>query len=78
MVTGGSQGGGHLHLEAHPDWPTSGAATAVHVWEDVPPSALPQVPAWGFVKSKDGSGPTQPGLTLWLEHSWASLAPHFL
>ena len=34
MVTGGSQGGGHLHLEAHPDWPTSGAATATHVsWE---------------------------------------------
>lgn len=34
MVTGGSQGEGHLHLEAHPDWPTSGTATAVHVsWE---------------------------------------------
>ena len=36
------------------------------------------VPTWGFVKFKDGSSPTWPGLTLWFEHSWASLAPRFL
>ena len=44
----------------------------------MPPSALPQVPTWGFVSPENGFWPhLWPGLAVWLEHPWASLGPKF-
>lgn len=78
-VTGGSWGGGHLYLEASPDWPTIRDIATCVSWKPSGQTLCLLCPYHRGFCDRVSTKPQalRPELAVWLGCPWASLGPGF-